>query len=295
MSITESILKAYTEKFHDDFIMLVQQRESRLEGTVRTDPDELDGKAGFFDRMSAITDQEDNTRFGDTKIVVPEFSRRRIVMRDFNLPQLIDKKDRRRMIHGDQLPQKYLENAIAAYNRRKDDLIIAAISGDAQAVDANGSVTPVPLPNAQKVQANSAGLTKAKLLAAREILFGADVDPDAPLICPVTWKQQTDLLTITEATNADYVQTKPLTEGKIANWLGITFVPTNRLTLDGNGNRRVPLYTQEAIGLAWGQEAEVDIGPRRDKQNALQIYVDYALDATRVEDEKVVEIACVES
>jgi hypothetical protein len=39
----------------------------------------------------------------------------------------------------------------------------------------------------------------------------------------------------------------------------------------------------------------VDIGPRRDKNMAMQVYFGMAIGATRLEDTGVVEIACTEA
>ena len=123
--------------------------------------------------------------------------------------------------------------------------------------------------------------------------YAADVDPDLPRVCVVTAKQVTNLLATTEVTSSDYNTVKALVQGQVNAFMGFEFVRTQRLTTDGT-SRLVLAYTQAAIGVGMGQGLMVDIGPRRDKRNATQVYVTASLAATRVEDAQLVQIACNE-
>lgn len=286
---------AFAQKYRGDFIMLSQQKESRLQRTVRQDPDMLDGKAGYFDRIGATAAQEVTNRHGDTPLISTPHSRRRIVLRDFDWADLIDKRDMRRMISAGQLPARYNQNAVWAMNRKKDDLIIAAANGNAYSIDEDDDASTVALPAAQKVLAQAAGFTLAKLLEAKEIIDGSDVDEEEPRYALLTSKQVTTLLNTTEIKSADYNTVKALAEGRINTFLGFDFIRTERLTVDGSADRLCLLYTQSALGIAFGQEIGTDIGPRRDKRNSIQVYVDMSMDATRIEDEKLVQMACVEA
>ena len=285
---------AFAQKFRGDFLMLAQQKESRLQRTTRQDPDQLDGKAGFFDRIGATAAQEVTSRHGDTPLISTPHSRRRIVLRDFDWADLIDKRDMRRMISAGQLPARYNQNATWAMNRKKDDLIIAAANGSAFSIDEDDGATAVPLPAAQKVLVQAAGFTLAKLLEAKEIIDGSDVDEEEPRFALVSAKQVTDLLNTTEIKSADFNTVKALAEGKINTFLGFDFIRTQRLTVDGSADRLCLIYTRSALGIAFGQEIGTDIGPRRDKRNSIQVYVDMSMDATRIEDEKLVQMACLE-
>jgi len=286
---------AFVQKFHDDVIMLAQQKESRLERTVNGDPDHLVGKLGYFDRIAPTEVNEVTTRHGDTNLVNTQHSRRRIIQRDFDWADLIDRKDMRRFLNAGAMPAKYQRNAVMAMNRKKDTLIIEAASGNAYSMDEDDAATAVALPSAQKIAHGSAGLTLAKLLQAKEIIDGADFDEELPRYAVVSAKQVTNMLNTTEITSSDYATVKALSEGKIDSYLGFDFIRSERLQLDSNSHRLCLFYVEGAIGMAVGQEIEVDIGPRRDKKNSIQVYVDYAGDATRVEDEGVVEVACQES
>ena len=156
-------------KFRDDFVMLSQQKGSLLGATVRDDPDNLNGKFGYFERIGATAMVKKTTRHGDTPLVDTPHSRRRVQLSDFEWADLIDKADAARMVVAGQLPGRYATNAMWAAGRTKDDLIIAAAEGDAFSIDENDAATVVPLPAAQKIAVGGARLTLNKIEEAREI------------------------------------------------------------------------------------------------------------------------------
>lgn len=295
MPVTVDI--AHTQKFFDDFIHLAQQKTSRLLPTVRDDPDSLDGKAGYFERLGAVEMTEVTGRNQDTNNTEQPHSRRRILLRDFDLGSMVDKIDARRMKNGAQLPARYLNNAVWAANRKRDDLIIAAANGNAFSMDADDGATAIPLPAAQKILHQGAGLTLAKLLNTKEILDGAEVDEDEARFAIVTSKQVTDMLSTTEVKSADYNTVKALALGQIDTFLGFKFIRTEKLTVDGSGNRLCLFYVKSAIGIATPDPTfdDMDIGPRRDKSLNVQVYLSMSMDATRIEDEKLVQMAYVET
>ena len=173
-----------------------------------------------------------------------------------------------------------------------DDSIISAATGTAYGGVSGG--TSVSLPSGQKVVHGSAGLTLAKLLSAKEVLDANDIDPDEPRYCIVTAGQLTDLLGVTQVTSADFSSVKALVQGEIDTFLGFNFIRTQRLGTDGDGNRQVLAFTQSGIGLAVGQDVNTRISERSDKNYATQVFLSMTIGATRIEDEKVVEIACTE-
>lgn len=286
----------YQIRYRDDVIELAQQRMSRLRRTVREDPDELSGKAGYFDRMGAVNASEVTGKLADITLGDVPLSRRRIILRDFDWYGAVDRGDKRRIAKGKNLPEKYKDNAVRAMNRQYDDVIIAAATGNAYSVSSADAASAVALPAAQKVAVAASGLTKAKVLNVKEIIDGSDVDEDEARYFIVTAKQVTDLLNVTEVTSGDYNTIKALVEGKINTWLGFEFIRSERLTLDANGDRQCLAYTATALGLAIGEDIVTDISVRNDKRGLpLQAGVLFSADATRIEDEKLVEIACQEA
>lgn len=282
----------FVDRFRGDFIMLSQQRTSRLEGTVRTDPDMLQGRFGYFDRIGAVAMKRRTARHADTGITEVPHSRRRVTTADYELAFLLDKQDVMRMVADPQ--GKYMQNALAAAARQKDDVIIAAADAASYAIDEDSQATAIALPSSQIIVDGGAGLTLAKLLAVKETLDAAEVDEEDERVAVISTKQVTNLLNTTEVKSEDYNTVKALAEGKIDTFMGFNFIRSERLKKAGNV-RRTLFYTKSAIGLAVGEDVNTDIGPRRDKGNATQLMITMSLDATRIEDEKIVVVDCVES
>ncbi len=285
----------FQHMFHDEFIILSQQKNARLWETVRDDPDYLQGIFGYFDRLGATEAQEGLPRNADTPNIDVPHSRRRIGLVDVDWGKLVDKQDAVRMGRSDSaMATKYAQLAMMAMNRKKDDKIINALGGNAVSIDENLVGTNVPLPAAQKIAVGGTGLTLAKLLTAREILDGADVDEELTRYFLATAKNLTTLLNTTEVKSADYNTVRALVEGKIDTFLGFKFKRTERLKLDATPSRLCYGYVQGAIGAAVGIDAVTRISERADKRHATQAYVMQQIDATRIEEVQVVEVACNE-
>jgi hypothetical protein len=179
-----------------------------------------------------------------------------------------------------------------AMGRAMDDAIIAAATGNAYGGVSGG--TSIALPAGQKVAHGGTGLSVAKLISAKEILDASDVDPDEERYLIVTSKQISDMLAITQITSADYNSVKALVAGQVDTFMGFKFIRTERLGLDSNSDRQVLAFCKSGIGLAVGSDVSTRISERADKNYATQVFLSMTIGATRVEDEKVVEIACNE-
>lgn len=284
----------FVEQYKDNVMQLSQQKGSRLRRTVRDDGTII-GKTVYFDRIGQTAAQRILNRHGDTPLQNTPHSRRSAHMYDYDWADLVDWPDKLKTLYDPTNP--YAVSASWALGRSQDDEIIAALGGSA-GVESGGS--PVALPAAQKVAVNDhtydsgsgdVGLTVGKLIHAQKILEDADVDDDLKRYCVLTSAQKADLLTNTEVTSSDYNTVKALVQGEINTFMGFEFVRTQRLLTSG-GDRLIYCYTESAIGCGVPKDIEVDIGPRRDKRNATQVYAMQSIGAVRVEDEQVVEIAC---
>jgi hypothetical protein len=211
-------------------------------------------------------------------------------MNDYDWADLIDNEDKVRMLISPQ--SEYAQAGAFAMGRAMDDAIITAATGTALGGVAGG--TSIVLPSAQKVVHGSAGLSVAKLISAKEILDAAETDPDETKFVVCSAGQISDLLAITQITSADYNSVKALVQGQIDTFMGFKFIRTQRLGTDTNGHRQVLAFNQSALGLAVGSDISTKISERADKNYATQVFLSMTIGATRVEDEKMVEIACTE-
>ena len=283
------ITTAFVEQYKSNVFHLAQQKGSRLRDAVRTET--VTGKSHFFERIGDTAALKRTSRHSDTPRVDTPHSRRKVTMDDYDWADLIDQEDKVRMLISPQ--SEYAMSGAWAMGRAMDDAIISAASGNAFGGVSGG--TTVALPSAQKIVHASTGLTLTKLISAKEVLDAADTDPDEPRYMVVSAKQLSDLLGSTTITSADFNSVKALVQGELDTFLGFNFIRSERLETDSNSDRLVLGFCQSAIGLALGRDIETRISERADKNYATQVFLSMTIGATRVEDEKVVQIACQES
>ena len=283
------ITTAFVEQYKSNVFHLSQQKGSRLRDAVRAET--VVGKSHFFERIGSTAAQKRTSRHSDTPRVDTPHSRRKVTMEDYDWADLIDQEDKVRMLISPE--SEYAQAGAWAMGRAMDDAIIDAASGNAFGGVAGGST--VALPSGQKSVNGSAGLSVTKLISAKEILDANSVDPEEPRYCVVTSKQLSDLLAITQITSADFNSVKALVQGDIDTFMGFKFIRTERLDTNSSSNRLVLAFAQSGIGLAVGSDIQTRITERADKNYATQVFLSMTICATRIEDEKVVEIECTES
>ena len=290
--MSNQITTAFVQQYSSNVQMLSQQMGSLLRGVV--DVESVVGKNAFFDQVGKTTAVLRTSRHSDTPQIDTPHSRRRVSLADYEWADLIDNADKVRLLIDPT--SSYAKTAAAAMGRAMDDVIIAALGGTAYTGE-TGS-TSVSLPSGQKPYSASQtdGLTVAKLLKAKELLDLADVDPSLPRFIVVGPKQISDLLNTTEVKSSDFNTVKALAQGQLDSFLGFKFIVSNRLKFDATNtdDRLAYAFTSDAIKLAVGQDVIARIDERADKSYSTQVYYAMSIGATRMEEEKVVEIACDE-
>ena len=286
-----AITEAMVKQFGSNVEMLVQQKGSRLRGAVRVETG-IVGEDAFFEQLAETAAVKKTTRNADTPLVKSDHRRRRVSMFDFEWADLVDKQDKLKLIIDPE--NAYAINAAWALGRAIDDEII--LSFNASASTGKTGSTSTPLPASQLVLPAATGLTIDKLRQIKEILDGADVDPDEPRFIVVSPLQISDLLETTEVTSGDFNTIRALVGGQIDSFMGFKFIVSNRLPANVTANgRRVFAWAQNGMLLAIAQDMETRIEQRADKSFANQVYLSLGIGTTRMQEEKVVEIDCIES
>ena len=286
--MSTQITTAFVNQFSANVQMLSQQMGSLLRNAV--DVETVNGEKAFFDQVGSAAAVKKTSRHADTPLIDTPHSRRMVTMSDFQYADLIDDQDRVRLLIDPT--STYGRAAAAAMGRAMDDEIISAALGTA--LTGKDGSTSTALPSGQKIAVASAGLTIAKLVSAKEILDAASVDPSIPRHIVVSPKQISDLLNNTTVTSSDFNTVKALAQGEINTFVGFNFIVSNRLNTDTNGDRQVIAFASDGIKVAMGKEPTAKIEERADKSYATQIYYCQTMGATRMEEAKVVEIACSE-
>ena len=286
--MSTQITTAFVNQFSANVQMLSQQMGSLLRNAV--DTESVNGEKAFFDQVGQAAAVLRTSRHADTPLVETPHTRRMVTMSDYEYADLIDDSDKVRLLVDPT--STYSRAAAAAMGRAMDDVIITAALGTSQ-TGKDGS-TSTALPAGQKIAHGSAGLTIAKLVSAKELLDAASVDPSIPRHIVVSPKQISDLLNNRTVTSADFNTVKALAQGEINSFVGFNFIVSNRLNTDSNSDRQVIAFAQDGMKLAVGKEPAAGIDERADKSYSTQVYYCQTIGATRMEEEKVVEIACNE-
>jgi len=174
-----------------------------------------------------------------------------------------------------------------------DDVIIAAALGTAYTGKAGGTAT-VMLP-AQQIAEGNTGLTVAKLIQAKGLFWSNDVEEDEELFLCCRGKQLEDLLATTQVTSSDYNTVKALVKGEVDQYMGFTFIRSQRISTDANDIALCFAWARSGIALGLGVDIHTRISERADKNYLTQVWCGMTIGATRMEEVKVVEIGCDET
>ena len=287
----------FVNQYNANIQLLSQQPHSRLEGCVRRETQQ--GEFQFFDQIGAVEMAELIGRHADTALSNTPHARRRVGLTPFSFADMIDWKDRARLLTDPQSP--YAVNAVMSAGRKKDQIILAAAIG-AAATDKTGS-TSVVLPESQKIAvtfdgaggATPLGLTVRKLRQAKMILDQAEAGAmgNNKRFLAVTAEQVDNMLGTTEVTSADYNNVKALVNGDVDTFMGFKFI---RLELLANTTttRHCVAWIENGILMSTAEEIEVKVDTIPTKNYGVQVYVKQMLGATRMEEAKVVQIDCHE-
>ena len=285
--MSTQITTAFVNQFSANVSMLSQQMGSLLRPAV--DVESVTGEKAYFDSVGSSAAVAKTTRHGDTPLVETPHSRRQVDLTTYEWADLIDDSDKVRMLIDPT--STYARAAAAAMGRAMDDSIITALEGTAKTAKEGGTSTT--LPAAQKIAHGSAGLTIAKLVSAKKILDEGNVDPSIPRYIVVSPEQIEDLLNNPTVTSQNYNTVRSLVQGEVSTFVGFQFITSNRLNDDGT-SRLCFAFAQDGMKLAIGKDVTARIDERSDKSYSTQVFYCSVFGATRMEEEKVVQIACNE-
>jgi len=126
-----------------------------------------------------------------------------------------------------------------------------------------------------------------------EIFYTNDVMDDEKYLV-IGPKQLTDLSGITEFTSTDYALGTPLGTGELPKILGYNVIVTNLLDLTGN-IRTCFAFSRGALALGIGEDIQTRLEEYQSKNYNWHVFARMFIGATRLHEERVVKIECVES
>lgn len=313
--MSNQITEAFVKQYSSNVFHLSQQKGSKLQGLVRNESQ--NAESAFYDRIGSVDAQLKVGRHSDTTYSNTPHSRRRVTLKDYFYADLVDKEDKIRMLISPE--SEYVQAAVWALGRAKDDEIIAAALGNAYSgVD---GATAVALPSSQKVAAHDGTTTSGvnlnvrTLRAVKQKFDSNDVSEEISKAMAVTSFQIQSLLAQTEVTNSDFASVKALVMGEVNTFMGFNFVRTERIprsasnvtynvasgvvgsgtgTITAANSRRCIAWAMDGLLLATAQDINGKIDVLPTKHYSTQVYASLHLGATRMEEAKVVEVICSE-
>jgi hypothetical protein len=237
-------------------------------------------------------------------------------MDDYVYADLVDDVDKIKTLNDPT--NDYVQAAMWAHGRKIDDILIAAASGSAYG--GVSGATAVVLPTTQKLMScNAAGTAGAPLNVqalrrSLKMFEQNDVDDSEQKFFVFNALQKEFLLSATEVTSSDFNSIKALVMGQVDTFLSFKFIRQEALvdqassllfapstglydnaTIDTNGYDRCLAYVKSGLLLAVGKDISSSIDKLPTKNMSTQVYTSMSLGATRMEEEKVLEVHCKET
>lgn len=237
-TIDQAFIKQFEREVHEAY----QRQGSKLRNTVRTISG-VNGSSAVFQKVGTGTASTKSTH-GMVPVMNLAHSNVEVTLQDYYAGDWIDRLDELKTNIDER--QVIASAGANALGRKTDELIIDQLETASTNTIADGNT----------------GLTKTKILEAFELFGENDVPDDGGRFCVIGWKQWSELLTIEEFVNADYVGVQNLPFASITQaktWLGTTFIPHSGLPIDGNDIRSCFWYHKTAVGHAAAADVQTDV------------------------------------
>lgn len=296
------ISQAHIKTYESNLIHLVQQKASKLRGTVTERG--TDSASHQFQVMSAAADGDIQTvshgavadtgpNWDDTVVSQATHNNRVVTPVPVYTANNYKWADLTRMLIDPQ--SALLKNQAMLLGRKIDDLIIAAATGNA--LDSLGNVNA--LPAGQQLGGAADAPAFALVTEVREAMLEKDIDPDEECFLVVSPNFVVNLLNDAKATSIDYNNGKALMAGGIVQgWMGFTWIASNRLAtaVAGPPAQKYGLaYTRDAIGLKFNRDIFTKIAEVPQKQFDTLVFSGLDAGAVRIQDDKMFRVHYLET
>jgi hypothetical protein len=273
----------YIQTFEANVRHLAQQENTRLRPYIT---ERAGAEKHNWERLGSSIATQKVARLVATPEADTLWSRRVSVAQTWHNADSTEQEDPSQMLVD---PNSNLTMSLAYSMRRAvDDIIITAAT--AAALNGDGSTTAFTV--GQTVGDGTAPISFDLVTAVQELYMQNEIDPSFPKVMVVGPTQVRKLMQLTEQTSADYVQREALQRlsntGIVPNWMGFTWVVSNRLSAPGSGELNCLSFTPRGIGLHVAKDISARIAEDPSNSFAWRIYCFPTMDTVRVEDEHVV-------
>lgn len=294
----ENIETSFVQEYGRNVQTMAQRMGSMLRDKVTVESG-VTGERHYFelhDKVNTITEVE--TRNADINFQDTNFKRVAVDLRDFEDARLVGGFDKAKMLVDPLNP--VVQAQAMSFGRKVDDLIINAAYADIKTGKSGTSTeaaqTAIAIDSwAYGTGSGNANLTISKIIEAMTKFDDADVamNDRVLVVDPVNHSK---LLATAEATSSDFVTGRNLETGEVNGLCGFQIVKHSGIPVDGSGYKRCFAFQKSGLALAIGIDIKSDISVNKQKNGMpFQAYHCMSMEATRLEQSKVVEIKCLAS
>jgi hypothetical protein len=305
--MSDGLIDLFQTQFSTLLRMKLQQKTSRLRGTVETGTHTGAKMASPIQFVGAMQMRVPEGRFAPKRNTPQDYSRRWIVPIDKESDQFVDNFDQLKTPIDPK--SQLVARAASACARDWDDEVIRAATATATIGTDAGSLTTEAFDttNFQVAGAFGAsaavGLTVAKLNEARRILEHYHVFEDGESATLVIGSNQhADLRNQALVTSSDFNKNGGvLVEGIVTRFMGFNIIVSERLPTitdknSASNQRGCLAYVRSGMYLGFWQDLKTEVLRRPDlSSNPWDINTMHSFGATRTELGKVIQIAAADT
>lgn len=278
-----NIENSYIQTFESNVRHLAQQGESLLRNKVTERGD--NGEKHNWDRLAPTAAVQKVAKRVATPYQDGNWTRRVSVAQTWHWADSYEEQDIIQMLIDPQ--SALVRNGASAMKRAMDDIII----NQATIASLNGDATTTALPAGQIIGTGAAEITFDNILQINQIFQTNNIDMDVPRCIAIGPKQVRSLMRTVEVTSSDYQNMKALAgNGYLPNFLGFSWVVTNRLVVPAANQLNCLAFTPYAIGLQVNSDIKTQVAVDPSMSFLYAVYMQFTMGAVRVEDEHMVKL-----
>lgn len=286
MAVT--ITAAMVKTFENTVRHLAQQKESRLRAWVQEK--DKTSNTHSFKRLGQQALAAKVGRRTATPVNDSTWSNRVASPASYDGGDTYESEEAAQMIIN---PASELSTAFGfAVKRQYDDIIINAAF--VNALDETGAVNAFPA--AQVIGDYTQEMDFTIATAVNALFLKNNIDPEEEKVFIIGPNMARKILHETRATHDDFVEAKQLVAGGfVKNWMGFSWVVTNRLLAPAAGQLDCIAMTRRAMGLLVTEDLFVRVAEDPSLSFLTRVYTKVSAGAVRVEDEHIVRVKMKDS
>jgi hypothetical protein len=287
----------YSQQYATAVELLAQQMVPKIAGTF-TPMTAVGRAATVVNLIEAFAATERTGLYEDITFTDVSHTRPWVYPRHFDSAVPFDSIEQMQMNANPS--SEYVMGVVAALNRQADDECISKFFASRN-IGENGTASDSFAAARQigvDVGGTASGLNVEKLQTVLRFARQLELMDGEVVNIAISPVQEQNLMNEIEVTSSDFTVKGILDKGTIAgsNYMGFNWIIHNRLTTDGSGYRRVPVWTNKGMAYCtWDGGIKTDVSQRKDKAGLpWQVYGQGHFGAVRRDANKVFEIKCAE-